>query len=56
MYLNKSNKYIAFLVTKEGEKRSTEEKILINSITDIFNFKDRIIDRVNELETNYAKK
>ena len=56
LYLNKSNKYIAFLVTKEGEKRSTEEKILINSITDIFNFKDRIIDRVNELETNYAKK
>ncbi len=56
LYLNKSNKYIAFLVSKNGEKRSTEERLLINSVNDIYNFKERIIDRVKEIEENYAKK
>lgn len=56
LYLNKSNKYIAFLNTKEGEKRSSEEKILIKSINEIYNYKDRIINRVKEIEINYAKK
>lgn len=56
LYLNKSNKYIAFLSTQEGEKRSIEEKILLNSITDIFNFKDKILERVKEIDANYIKK
>ncbi len=56
LYLNKSNKYISFLTSKDGEKRSSEEKILINSINDIFNFKDKILNRVNEIEKNYTKK
>lgn len=56
LYLNKTNKYIAFLTTKDGEKRSSEEKILINSIIDIFNYKEKILNRINEIEQNYAKK
>ena len=56
LYLNKSNKYIAFLASKEGEKRTPEEKILIHSVTDIFNFKERILERVKEIDANYAKK
>lgn len=56
LYLNKSNKYIAFLTPKENEKRSIEEKFSINSINDIFTFKDRIIERVKELDINYSKK
>ena len=56
LYLNKSNKYIAFLNTKDGEKRSSEEKILIKSINELYNYKDKIINRVKEIEINYAKK
>ncbi len=56
LYLNKSNKYLAFLSAKEGEKRAAEEKILINSINDIYNYKEKIINRINEIEANYAKK
>ena len=56
LYLNKSNKYIAFLNTKDGEKRSSEEKILIKSINEIYNYKDKIINRVKEIEINYVKK
>ena len=56
LYLNKSNKYIAFLVQKDGEKRSAEDRILINSVNDIFMYKDKIIQRVEELEANYVKK
>ena len=56
LYLNKSNKYISFLNNQDGEKRSKEEKILINSVSDIFNFKEKIINKVNEIEINYSKK
>lgn len=56
LYLNKNNKYVAFLIQQPGEGRSKEEKIQIKNINDLFNFKDRLINRVSELEQNYAKK
>ena len=57
LYLNTSNKYIAFLVANsESGRRSTEEKIQINSLNDIFIYKDKILNRVREIEENYAKK
>ncbi len=56
LYFNSTKKYIAFLSQKEGEKRNTEEKIQINSLTDIYNFKDKLLNRVNEIDANYAKR
>lgn len=56
LYLNKSNKYVAFLIPKENGKGNAEDKIQINSVNDLFGLKDRIINRVNEIETSYAKK
>lgn len=56
LYLNKSTKYIAFLVPQEGARRNAEDKIQINNINDLFNLKERIINRVAEIEENYAKK
>lgn len=50
LYFNKSQKYIAFLVDKK------EVKTPINCLNDIFNFKDQIIDKVNEIEKKYSKK
>ncbi len=57
LYLNKSNKYIVFLSSNDNkEKRNSEEKILINSVNDLFKYKDKILNRVKEIEANYAKK
>ena len=55
LYLNKQNKYIAFLIP-QPDGRNKEDKIQIKNIDDLFNLKDRIIDRVKEIEDNYAKK
>ena len=50
LYFNRSQKYIAFL---EGTK---ENKTPINSINDIFQFKEQIINKVSEILENYSKK
>ncbi len=55
LYLNKQNKYIAFLLP-QPDGRNKEDKIQIKNINDLFNFKDRLINRVSELEQNYTKK
>ena len=58
LYLNKQNKCISFLSkSKESTKKSSdEEKIQINSINELFNFKDRILSKIQEIDTNYVKK
>lgn len=56
LYLNKSTKYVAFLIPKENGKGNAEDKIQISSVNDLFNMKDRIINRIAEIEANYAKK
>lgn len=56
LYLNKSTKYIAFLMPKDNGKGNTEEKLQINGVNDLYNLKDRIIARVNEIEQKYNKK
>lgn len=56
LYLNKSTKYIAFLTPKENGKGNTEEKFQINSINELFNYKEKIINRVLEIENHYSKK
>ena len=50
LYFNTAQKYIAFLVDKK------EVKTPINSLNDIFAFKEQIIEKVNEIEQNYVKK
>lgn len=50
LYFNRAQKYIAFL---DGTK---ENKTPIENINSIFNFKDQILNKVNEIEANYAKK
>ena len=55
LYLNKTNKYIAFLTPQQGEGRSKEDKIQINGVNDIFAYKERVIDRVKEIERTYSK-
>lgn len=44
-YLNGKQKYIAF---PAGDKQ--EEKVLINGIEDVFNFKEKIKDIFNNIE------
>lgn len=56
LYLNKSVKYVAFLTPKENGKGNAEDKIQINSVNDLFNLKEKIVNRVAEIENNYAKK
>lgn len=56
LYLNKSVKYVAFLVPKENGKGNAEDKIQINNVNDLFKFKERIITRVADIEANYSKK
>ena len=55
LYLNKINKYVAFLVPKENGRGNTEEKIQINSINELFCMKEKIINRVKEIDLNYNK-
>ena len=51
LYLNKANKYLAFLLpAPEKGKASKEDKVQINSVNDIFNYSDRIKERIKELE------
>ena len=56
LYLNKSTKYVAFLIPKENGKGNTEDKIQIKSVNDLFNMKERIINRIVEIENSYTKK
>lgn len=49
LYFNGAQKYIAF---KDGQK---EVKTPINEVNDIFNFKEQILNKVKEIEENYAK-
>lgn len=55
LYLNRVNKYIAFLTPQKGEGKSKEEKFQINGVNDIFVYKERIVARVKEIEQTYAK-
>lgn len=50
LYFNRSQKYIAFLEDKK------ETKTPIESINDLFNFKEQIIKKVTEIDANYMKK
>ena len=50
LYLNRSQKYISFL---DGTK---EIKTPIDSLNNIFNFKEQIINKVQEIEKTYSKK
>lgn len=50
LYFNSSQKYIAF---KDGQK---ENRTPINTVNDIFNFREQIKNKVAEIEANYAKK
>lgn len=50
LYFNTAQKYIAFLVDKK------EVKTPINSLNDIFNFKEQIIEKIAEIEKAYSKK
>ena len=50
LYFNTAQKYIAFLVDKK------EVKTPINSLNDIFNFKEQIIEKISEIEKAYNKK
>lgn len=44
LYFNSSNKCIAFPEQLDGEKTNKEEKIALDSITDIYKYKTRIIE------------
>ena len=55
LYFNKQNKYIAFLIP-QSDGKNKEDKIQINNVNDLFNFKNRIVERVQEIENNYSKK
>lgn len=56
LYLNKAKKYIAFLSAKQDGKGSVEEKVQITSVNDIFAYKNKLVQRLAEIEENYAKK
>ena len=50
LYFNRSQKYIAFLIDKK------EVKTPINSTNDVFNFKEKILSKVKEIEEKYSQK
>lgn len=50
LYFNSSQKYIAFLEDKK------ENKIPLDDINSLYNFKEQIINKVTEIEKSYIKK
>lgn len=50
LYFNSTQKYIAFLEDKK------ENRIPLENLNAMFNFRDQIVNKVNEIENNYIKK
>ena len=50
LYFNTANKYIAFLKDKK------EEKYKLENINEIFNYSDKIKEKIKDIEKNYSKK
>jgi len=50
LYFNSNQKYIAFLEDKK------ENRIALENINTLFNFKEQIVNKVTEIENNYVKR
>ena len=50
LHFNRAQKYISFL---EGTK---DIKTPIDNVNSIFSYKEQIVNKIKEIETNYAKK